>query len=267
MLTPVKKNRKSSPETGQHANAKKTYQHTSLSLKDLIEARETFHVHLMNKRNVIATSVGRYRMRKSDIHNGIYMPDNTYPKTERTLENSVVMEDVSWPCILVFLKKWESEMDLIHDGGNSIVPKAIYMPDGRVVPICVVTAPKSAFSDVSVDSSLLQFPRNLISGGFPLVVYQQGERRIASVGCVVSDGNTFYALTNKHVVGKPGTVIYSVFHGAEKRIGVSSGNSLGKGKFADLYPGWPGASMLINNDVGLIEIDDINDWKTEIYNI
>src|SRR3954466_14558644 len=135
MPTTVKKNRKPSQAAGQPSTAEKTYQHTSLSLKDLIEARETFHVHLMNKRNVIATSVGRYRMRKSDIHSGIYRPNNTYPKTERTLENICVMEDVSWPCILVFLKKWESEMDLIHDGGNNIVPKAIYMPDGRVVPI------------------------------------------------------------------------------------------------------------------------------------
>src|ERR1700730_3370417 len=105
---------------------------SSLSLKDLIEAREMFHVHLMNKRNVIATSVGRYRMRKSDIHNGIYRPANHYPRKERTLDNSVVLEDISWPCIIVFVEKWEAETALIHDGGNNIVPKSIYMPDGRV---------------------------------------------------------------------------------------------------------------------------------------
>jgi hypothetical protein len=32
----------------------------SLSLKDLLEARDQFHYHLMNKKNVVATAVGLY---------------------------------------------------------------------------------------------------------------------------------------------------------------------------------------------------------------
>lgn len=38
----------------------------SLSLLDLLRARDLFHVHLLNKRNVVATAVGRYLIRKSD---------------------------------------------------------------------------------------------------------------------------------------------------------------------------------------------------------
>jgi hypothetical protein len=37
-----------------------------LSLKDLLEARELFHLHLINKKNVVATALGRYRIRKVD---------------------------------------------------------------------------------------------------------------------------------------------------------------------------------------------------------
>src|SRR6185437_4637955 len=37
-----------------------------LSLKDLIEARDHYHVHLMHKENVVATAVGRYRIRSTD---------------------------------------------------------------------------------------------------------------------------------------------------------------------------------------------------------
>ena len=37
-----------------------------LSLRDLLAAREQFHLHLMHKQNVVATAVGRYRIRKSD---------------------------------------------------------------------------------------------------------------------------------------------------------------------------------------------------------
>ena len=38
----------------------------SLSLADVLEAREQFHVHLMHKANVVGTAVGRYLIRKED---------------------------------------------------------------------------------------------------------------------------------------------------------------------------------------------------------
>ena len=38
----------------------------SLSLTDLLEAREVFHIHLMNKANVVGTAVGRYLIRKAE---------------------------------------------------------------------------------------------------------------------------------------------------------------------------------------------------------
>ena len=36
---------------------------SSLSLKDLIEARDVYHFHLMNKANAIGTAVGLYLIR------------------------------------------------------------------------------------------------------------------------------------------------------------------------------------------------------------
>ena len=38
----------------------------SLSPKDLLEARETYHWHLMNKANVVGTAVGAYLIRDAD---------------------------------------------------------------------------------------------------------------------------------------------------------------------------------------------------------
>src|SRR6185436_11528361 len=69
---------------------------SSLSLKDLLEARDMFHYHLMNKKNVVATAVGLYRMRKID-------PPDQYPKPtpkapRRTLFNSAIRPN-SWPCV------------------------------------------------------------------------------------------------------------------------------------------------------------------------
>jgi len=238
----------------------------NLSVKDLIEARDTFHIHLMNKRNVIATAIGRYRVRKSDFNKeGAYEPQKQFPKKARTLENSIVTE-FSWPCVLVFVSKWEDETQLINDEKDNIIPKCIYMPDGRVVPICVVEEKKVHRSDTDVNDTKLVFPQSYISGGYPLIVNSQGQKRIASMGCLVSDGNKVFALTNKHVTGKEGTEIFTKFRGKETRIGVSS-KQFGKEKFTTLYPGWQGSNLVVNTDVGLVEVDDLNIWKTEVFGI
>ena len=104
-----------------------------LSVKDLIEARDTFHVHLINKHNVVATAIGRYLIRHSDLDDNGKLKDassqkssNPKQKGERTISNSMVL-DISWPCILVFVEKWESEQDLIKQGASNIIPKSIYI--------------------------------------------------------------------------------------------------------------------------------------------
>lgn len=118
-----------------------------------------------------------------------------------------------------------------------------------------------------MDTSKLNFPKNLISGGFPLIVYSQGQERIASLGCLVSDGNKVYTLTNRHVTGNEGTVVYTKLGSTLRPIGTSSSKQLGKIKFTDVYKEWSGTNLLVNNDIGLIEIEDVNLWKTEVFGI
>ena len=120
-----------------------------LSVKDLLEARDQYHVHLMHKRNVVATAVGRYLIRKNEpwptgdsTHQGNKRaPQPAHVKEPRTLANSEV-RDYSWPCVLVFVSKWIERGDFGGKGHDpaEIVPSALYMPDGRVVPVCVVQA-------------------------------------------------------------------------------------------------------------------------------
>jgi hypothetical protein len=239
-----------------------------LTIVDLIKARDHFHVHLINKENVIATALGKYRIRNTDIDkNQNYKPSYHKNKSERTLSNSKVL-DISWPCILVFVEKWITD-DKIRkiDDVTQIIPNQVYMPDGKIIPICVVSASKKLLTDTSVNTSGLIFPKNLIGGGFPLIVNVQGEERIASIGCLVSDGNKIYAVTNKHVCGEEGTVIYSKLKGRLMRIGISSKKQIGKIKFEETYCDWKCSNILINADIGLIEIDDINFWKTEVFGI
>lgn len=244
-------------------------QFTHLSLPDLLEARDLYHAHLINKKNVVATAVGRYRIRHDDRWPSAEEPRTGRakgPKAPRTLENSEV-RPYSWPCIHVFVSKWEEDSALIADGTSELVPKAIYLPDGRVVPICLIWAPTGPAQEESVDPARLTFPKNVIGGGFPVIAQVQGEERIASLGCIVSDGHKAYALTNRHVVGTPGSPLFSRLAGEPTRIGQSAERQLGKIAFVDAYPGWKGSNIVINADVGLIDIDNVRQWKTEVFGV
>jgi hypothetical protein len=249
-------------------NNEQTFNFNHLSLADLVEARDLFHAHLINKKNVVATALGRYLIRLTDIDNSCRIVP-TKPgqvKKARTLQNSIVI-DTSWPCILVFVDQWQTEKELIESESSDIVPKTIFMPDGKIVPVCVVEASKNDTAPDSVELDSLRFPTNMIGGGFPLLIRSQMQDNVATIGCLVSDGHTFYALTNRHVSGNPGQVVETILGNSRVPIGISSGNSIAKIDFTKLYPGWKGKNVSVNCDTGLIEIDDINIWKTSILGI
>ncbi len=249
-------------------SSKFNYNH--LSVKDLVEARDLFHIHLINKKNVVATAIGRYRIRKTDPWpNQQGYSDSLKPsskKPARTLLNSEV-RDYSWPCLLVFVSEWTKPEELTKEGLDDLVPRSVYLPDGRIVPICVIESAKSELTSDVVNDLNIVFPSNYVGGGFPLLVSSQGVERIASIGCVVTDGNKYYAITNRHVLGRPGTPVYTRLKGATKRIGVSSDLQLGKTSFQASYQDWAGKNIMVNNDVGLVEIEDINLWKTDVLSI
>jgi hypothetical protein len=235
-----------------------------LSLRDLLTARDQFHIHLLHKPNVIGTAVGRYRIRKSDPwpDRGGPQPPKTRPAGRvhppRTLGNSEV-RPYSWPAILVFVKKWETEFAQPEDA----VPSAVYMPNGHRVPICVVQADRDEVRPEGVAN--YSYPASVIGGGYPVVCDVQGNEHVASIGCLVTDGHRTYALTNRHVAGKAGSPIYSIIGGNKERIGTSADLQLTRAEFSTIYPGWPGENVYVDLDVGLIDIDDLNRWTTQVY--
>jgi hypothetical protein len=247
-----------------------------LSLLDLMEARDLYHVHLMHKANVVATAVGRYLIRHNDPWptslgdvKAIAEQDKQQIKEARTLQNSEV-RPYSWPCILVFVDTWvdrDKFGDEEHDevSASDMVPKAIYMPDGRVVPVCVVKATLvEGAPDAGGD---VTFPDNLIGGGYPVIADVQGQQHVASIGCMVTDGHLVYALTNRHVSGAPGETVYTMLDGEYVEIGKSSEKQLRRMPFQDVYAGWPGKNVYVNLDIGLIEITDRGRWTAQVYDI
>src|ERR1043165_1110817 len=83
----------------------------ALSVKDLLQARDLYHFHLLNKPNVVGTAIGLYLIRKEEpwpTTKGAGTSRVNKAKGKRTLANSEV-RDYSWPCVLALVRKWEDE--------------------------------------------------------------------------------------------------------------------------------------------------------------
>jgi hypothetical protein len=231
-----------------------------LTLKDLIEARDYYHVHLSHLSNVVGTAVGRYLIRETDPLAGSPDAASQKSKTPRTLFNSVI-RDWSWPCVLVFLKEWEQLAKFKNDP-DQLVPRALYLPDGRVVPTCTVLVQDGLTPDAP--DFHLSFPNSYIGGGYMTFADVQRRQHMGSIACLVGDGDLTYALANRHVAGAAGREMYTMLGGKKVRIGVSHENQVVTKPFGEMYEGWAGANVELRLDAGLIQIDDIADWTTQV---
>ncbi len=232
-----------------------------LSLRDLMDARDLYHIQLMRYENVVATAVGRYRIRHSDSW------PNERPARHstgvRTLTNSEV-RPYSWPAILVFVSQWESRESLTTNS-DELVPTTLYLPDGRRVPVCVIEAPRESKTEIAAPD--VKLPVNNIGPGYPVVARVQGQTYLATVGCLVSDGHKIFALTNKHVTGDSQEEIFARSGASDRRVGVSVAKQLGRLPFTTVYPSFAGRDTFVNLDFGLIEIDEIDQWTTKVRGI
>lgn len=232
----------------------KNYQ--TLSIRDLLEARDAYHVFLTRKKNVIGTAIGKYRCRLNQKESG--------PKS---LENTEI-RSYSWPCVLVFVENWINEESFGRKNEvttNEFIPQCLYLPDGREIPVCVLEAKWLKKESETINS--IEFPESVIGGGYPILTKVQGEERLATLGCLVSDGRLTYGLTNKHVTGNPGESIYTLKKGDETEIGIASQKQEQKKIFSEVYEGLPGKHTLVNLDIGLIELNNLQDVSSQIFGI
>ena len=241
---------------------------SSLSIKDLLQARDLFHYHLMNKKNVVATAIGLYRIRKDDAWPSAEQPtgqERTSRKhSRRTLFNSQI-RPYSWPCVYAFVSSWETEEDLAKDDPSDMVPKSLYLPDGRTVPVCVIETRRQEISTGRISAPFIQRPRNYLCPGSPIINKDgQGLERVGTAGCIVSDSGRFYLMTNSHVIGAPGTTIHALQPNRCPRIGHTSKNGLVRENLELVYPGLPSTRQRLRLDVGLVELDDIRAWQTAV---
>ncbi|HWA64137.1 MAG TPA: hypothetical protein VG939_22400 [Caulobacteraceae bacterium] len=237
----------------------------SLSVKDLLEARDLFHYHLTSKRNVVGTAIGLYRIRKDDPWPSRETPDegrHTRLETPRTLFNSEV-RPYSWPCVYVFVASWASETQLASQDPTDVVPKTLYLPDGRTVPVCVILAERRRRAeDMQVRLSALG-PRNLLEPGSLLVNEDgQGLTRVGTAGALCRDGERYYALTNQHVAGSAGTPIKALQGNRSVAIGATDAKRLTREPLGEIYPNYPSTLERLRIDLGLVVLDDLTQWST-----
>ena len=229
-----------------------------LSLRDLLAARELFHLHLINKPNVVATAVGRYRIRKHPQNGAPGESEAAHPK--RTLANSE-----SPSRFVACHPRFRRQMGA--DRGVRLTPRTLFrllsicLP--AKVPICVVVAERRRFAPKNEGHFQLSAERawRRLSG----VCDVQGREHVASVACLVTDGHSTYALTNRHVAGESG--IADLRDVGATRFGSASWKrQLGRG-CSLIYPSWPGDKVFVDLDVGLIDVDDLNRWTTQVYGV
>lgn len=239
--------------------------YASLSLRDLLDAREANHVYLSTLDNVVATAIGRYLIHREDWY-ATHAPNEPRPKDfprvkePRSLENSVV-RPWSWPCVLVFVRRWEERAAL----GSQEVPRALYLPDGRVIPTCVVLAAPDEAPPPRVPGP--SQASGLFGGGYSCIRNHQGANHTGTIACLVSRGGSYYALTNRHVAGEGGEEVAAYAHGEYHTIGKSAGISSGKLTMPQAFPAWPGVRTHLTLDAGLIRIDDITQWTSQAFGI
>ncbi len=251
--------------------------YSSLSVKDLLEARDHYHWHLTHMRNVVGTAIGLYFVRADDPWpsrkrsvRDMREAKTSTVKPPRTFVNSEI-RDYSWPCVLVLVDAWMYEPDQAGAKKKQklkpgdIVPKILYLPDGRTIPVCVIKVERT-----EPDRDLLPswtWPRSTIGGGFPLISSTQGRDNIASVGTLVTDGHTNYALTSRHVAGPEGHPVSTILGGRRVRVGRSSGLQLSRLPFSQVYPEYPGRRTFATLDAGLIRVRRVDQWSSQIYGL
>jgi hypothetical protein len=237
------------------------------TLRDLLDARDAYHYYLVNQPHVLATAVGLYLVRDEEADKPttaearLALAPGVRPP--RGLGNSHV-QPWSWPCVLVFVDAWLDDKEIARNP-DAMVPRRLYLPDGRVVPTCVVYAPPSERPpDLEQHLNLPSLP---LGGGYVCLSTVQAREHVGSIACLVTDGDKTYALTNRHVAGPPGRVLRSIIAGADTRIGCSASVSVSRRLLTELYPGFAGARVEVAIDAGLIDVDDVNDWTTQVFGI
>ena len=91
---------------------------------------------------------------------------------------------------------------------------------------------------------------------------------VGSLGCLVTDGDSTYALTNAHVTGEEGREVYTLVRGERRRVGLSDSRQIGRIPLGSAYPGWSATGSQLNVDAGLIRLEtELSTCTAQVFGI
>jgi hypothetical protein len=133
------------------------------------------------------------------------------------------------------------------------------MPDSRTIRLCRQVSPGGRPRTCSGVAG------SLIGGGYPIVIdVQQRQRSPASVS---GHRQSHDLRADQPPVQATGEQVYSIVRGQRVPIGRASDKQLTRLPFSEVYPDFAARRTYLNLDIGLIEIDDVNDWTSQIYGL
>ncbi|MGO4479775.1 S1/P1 nuclease [Massilia sp. 2TAF26] len=228
----------------------------SLSVRDLLEARDQYHVHLANLPTVIGTAVGRYRIRLKDKNfedkNEESLSGELGP---RTLLNSDV-RDWSWPCVLVFVNRWLS-LDELGKHPERTVPPVLYLSDGRQVRTCPILVERRDTNRSSAEAA--RYGATKFGPNFQMFVDDQGATRLGVASAVVEDGACAYILANQHLTAGAdvGTGVYAYPRDKRSRVGHVTNRCVNSTALGAIYPGFSSRASELTLDACLVKLDNV----------
>ncbi len=159
----------------------------SLSLKDLLTARSLFSLSPAKQKKCRGNRCGSLPDPKKQIH-GRIISIPTQNQRKKASGHFLIRKSDPIPghVFMFFVYNWMEEEKLSAVNPSDVVPKTLYLPDGRTVPVCVIEAQKQLYSDNLKVNMQSLFPRNVLMPGSPIINPDaQGLPRVATVGGIV----------------------------------------------------------------------------------
>jgi hypothetical protein len=229
----------------------------SLSVRDLLEARDHYHVHIANLPTVLGTAVGRYRIRLADPNFESADAQRTGEDLgPRTLANSD-FRPWSWPCVLVFVNEWLDKATLARHP-ELTVPPVLYLPDGRQVRTCPVLVQRREANLPPADTAV--YAADKVGPNFQLYVADQGSTRMGIASAIVEDGACAFALVSRHLTSgtEAGTRVHALPRGKHTEVGRVTTRCVDALPLAEIYPGFAGRDARLTLDASLVKLDSIS---------
>ncbi|VTU39219.1 hypothetical protein [Variovorax sp. PBL-E5] len=234
----------------------------SLSLQDLLDARDHYHVHLANLPTVTGTAVGRYRIRLNDRNIDDASLSTAAPDKAlgpRTLRGSDI-RPWSWPSVLVFVSEWV-DPDTLARHPDLTVPPILYLPDGRQVRTCVVLVERRVANLPAAETVV--FAAHRVGPGFQVYSQDQGFTRLGVASAVVSDGASAYALISRHLASGAEGPVFALPRGRRVDLGQTRLGARDAPSLSELYPGFAGRDARLTVDASLVKLDNVAAWTSQ----